>query len=357
LTLVAAFRLNGVAFMIGDFLITSAGSPTGARKKVQRLRSNVALGWSGHQIAAELVLSHLDRELGNIDVSGTSIESAFASFPRADLGTMQVELVGWLGDNLDLSFFWRSDWPAEVFWDSHHYIGSGATLFRKMAGAGSSDTGHDPIGTVGLALQYVARLLADEIGPRQNIAAGFGFAYEVLYWDGGGFRYVNDIAYGFAEVPFTSQGRLQDKRLIPTVYQYQISGECAVVDRISYRATQEGNVQHVERHLITPLVGDTAEEEARFLSGLAPPVKPLFEKAMFHCLMLVLIHGSEMRNPVFLTTLVGIGTGAAPAPRIDIVYGSNPGLQVALPSDEDIRIVYEDAMKDRSLDAPPHEAV
>ncbi len=66
MTLIAAYREFKAPILIGDLLITRNGIPAGASKKLHIIRSNLALSWTGSQIAAELVVGRLHRELSAI---------------------------------------------------------------------------------------------------------------------------------------------------------------------------------------------------------------------------------------------------------------------------------------------------
>lgn len=63
MTLIAGFRSHGVPILLGDFLITTAGKPAGLKKKLRRVRSNVVVAWTGHEIAAAFAVEALDRRL------------------------------------------------------------------------------------------------------------------------------------------------------------------------------------------------------------------------------------------------------------------------------------------------------
>lgn len=165
---------------------------------------------------------------------------------------------------------------------------------------------------------------------------------------GWGFHYVEDVTYAFGEVHFTSTGDLYHKQFHTTAYQYQTWGECAVVDRVTHSPVPGGLTRKTERHLITPLVGDNSAEDERLRQHLAPPIKPLFMEAKLNCLMLSFVHAADTNNPTVLPALVAMGSNNARAPKIDIRYGPKSSMIVTFPSNELLKWVYDDAMKDRS---------
>ena len=189
MTLVAAYRTLGVPVLLGDFLITAASRKrVGLKKKVHRLQPNLVVGWTGHQIAAQLVLTALHGRFREERPTKHTLEQFLRSFPIADLGALSVELVGWIYDDQPHCFRWWSDWPHEPFYGDHHLAGSGAGLMAKLIGDGAAQgrvpeairddavEGH----AIKETLWDASRLMADEVGQRQNQAAGYGYAYEVL---------------------------------------------------------------------------------------------------------------------------------------------------------------------------------
>lgn len=295
-------------------------------------------------LTAQAIFSHLEATLPEPLATEETLRTALTSF-APDSNAAPVQVAGWIFGENELCFSWRSDWPNEVFADKHFYIGSGAKVFERLAGFGSSERVKSIGASLSQALTLAANLLVDEIGAQRNLGERFGFAYEILYRHNGRLEYLSDVSYAFAEVGFTASGQLQGKRLNQNVYQYQARDECAVIDHSTHTQTGGGLIRNIDRHLITPLVGDARAQDARLQRELTRPIQPLFTHAKMSCVILVLIHAVDTPHPIVLPTFVTVGTENAQAPKVDVIYSPKPVLRVRLVSDKIIRRVYDDAMK------------
>lgn len=106
MTLVAALEIHGTPVMLGDLMVTR-GKEQATRKKMVRLRPNLAIGWSDTLIAARVMLRELDEQLPDsvtIDDVGTVLQSSVH-----EIGTLGLQLIGWVLSDKSTAFSWSSD--------------------------------------------------------------------------------------------------------------------------------------------------------------------------------------------------------------------------------------------------------
>ena len=306
MTLVAAYRTLGVPVLLGDFLTTATTGVNQRRslkKKVHRLQPNLVVGWTGHEVAAQLVLTALRGRYREERAAKQTLEQFLKSFPIADLGACFVELIGWIYDDQPRCFRWRSDWPYEVFYGDYHLAGSGAGLMAKLIGDGAAQgrvpeairddavEGH----AIKETLWDASRLFADEVGRRQNQAAGFGYAYEVLALIGREFHYIDDILFVFVEVGFDGEGRYLSERLHPVLYRSHHESDYAVV-QVSTLESTSGRSGH-DVHIITPAYSVPHGEPDAILRDVLSRPRPITLEARYFCLYASLIKNANTSTP------------------------------------------------------------
>lgn len=95
MTLIGAFRSNGVPTLIGDFLTTvSKGrGPERQRKKIWRVTPQLAVAWTGPELDAGVMARHLDTRYRCNAVAGKAgLEEALATCEPLRKG---LHLIGW----------------------------------------------------------------------------------------------------------------------------------------------------------------------------------------------------------------------------------------------------------------------
>jgi hypothetical protein len=209
MTLVAAYRPQGVPVLLGDFLITG-GEAELSRKKICLVGPNFVIGWTGRQFLAAPILKALFEEFGGKSVTMSEIEKFLTNRPNEELLTKrQMEefsreiplyLIGWVIDDHPHCFRWNITWPTELFYEPFQVAGSGEAKFRELitretlgGSWGARRTNVDQ--AIYSALSKATELYSDEVLERMNRRQGFGYAYELLYLDGNAFRYLDNVAY------------------------------------------------------------------------------------------------------------------------------------------------------------------
>jgi hypothetical protein len=330
MTLVAAYRTFGVPVLVGDFLITANQKRVGLKKKGHLLQPNLAVGWTGQEIAAHSVFTYLyDRYRQELPTRRT-LEQSLTSFPAADLGASAVELIGWIYDTHPYCFRWKSDWPDEVFYDDYQLAGSGAPLIERMI-LNSAGQSHipDPVRydiqghAIKETLWDVSRLMADEVGARRNQAEGFGHAYEVLALNGREFHYVENVLFVFVEVGFDGQGQCVTATLHPVMYRSHHVRGYAVVQVSRLEATQ---VKH-EFHLIRPVYRVPDKEADEILREVMSHPNAITFDAQYVCLFASLLRNAHTPTPEAIRPLTLVNSAEDQSKAVAIgwePYQENP---------------------------------
>jgi hypothetical protein len=241
-TLVAAYRSFGVPTIIGDTMITR-GAACAARKKVVLIAENLAVAWTGHLIAAGVVIERLQRlaELGPIARQAfvdclTSLDAA------SDLGqSLQVTLIGWFLDGEhELCFRWRSDYPIEVFFvDATLTDGSGdqhaSSVIPPNGFVGPfASPNVAPTLRATESIAAVARLMQAELHGWSNAHLGFGHLYDLaMVGPTGNFQYVDDILYWGVIYKMNRSGKLQRSTVLYPLIKLQDRNGMTIAHRFN----------------------------------------------------------------------------------------------------------------------------
>jgi hypothetical protein len=232
MTLVAAYKVDGVPLLLGDFLITS-GELSGTRKKIHRISENLVVGWSGDRLAAQPVLKALHDQFHNECVQYAALEELLTQFPTEELGSLNVQITGWVIDDEARCFFWRSDYPSELFNDDQYFIGTGGETFKQMLTRRSylvsSKERKGVAAAIYLSLVSSCRMVTDEILFGLNRQQGFGFAFETAYFDGHQFRFVDNILYSAADIFYDPLSGQIHHRFYPITLKYRSFGSYSVI--------------------------------------------------------------------------------------------------------------------------------
>lgn len=84
MTLVAAYRPEGIPVLVGDFLITGGGQES-TKKKIYKVGTNFAVGWSGPVFVAAPILKSLFAQFEDRPVTLTEVEAFFTNRPEDEL--------------------------------------------------------------------------------------------------------------------------------------------------------------------------------------------------------------------------------------------------------------------------------
>lgn len=232
MTLIAGFKAHGTPFLLGDFVLSAQGERAGVRKKVHRLGPNCCVAWTGHLIAANPVFRTLrERFDGHTLISKQELEQILSAFHPSDFGETNVVLVGWVIEDDQFCFRWRSDWPQELIPAEPAYDGSGSPIIQKWGGEATIHDASDPnLADLDLAIDTVlgisTNLMSQEIFYSEDLKKiTFGHAYEILYFEDAEFRYVDNVLYFAITIEFDNNGKVMSSDFAPVFYKYRVLGE------------------------------------------------------------------------------------------------------------------------------------
>lgn len=232
MTLVAAYRDTGIPFLVGDFLVSTDNQPSGSRKKIHLISPNLVIGCTGDLIAASPVVGDLYREFSGRHVSKDELDHYLINYPTANLRFSRVIIVGWIVDGEGHCFWWDSAYPVQVNEEPYFYTGTGAEAFEKLAGAGSapSQINEKSISdAITGSLNIVCRMMGDELLFQRNRRMGFGFAYELLYFNGTEFKYIEDVLYIMCDFYLDNKSKIVRHNINKTFYKYRNFSNHSVV--------------------------------------------------------------------------------------------------------------------------------
>jgi hypothetical protein len=253
MTLIAGFQHEGIPLLLGDFLLTSDGQRSGLRKKINLISPNFVIAWTGHLLAAKSVIDSLNREFQGRRTSRNGIHNFLTKYAVSDLGNLQVHLIGWVVDSEPSCFLWNSSYPHELFYSDYHIDGSGTKIFERLfASVGITDTESSSESRILLANQFAlflaCELISDEVLQGNNQRMGFGHAYEVLYFDGDEFIYLDNITYMTWDFNFDLDSKLTRTNLYKVVFKYRNFGDFSIVQISNFENS------HTDLHAITPVI-------------------------------------------------------------------------------------------------------
>lgn len=268
MTLLAAFKDHGNPLLIGDFLLTRNEKESGLKKKIHLISSTLVIGWTGHLVAANMVLQDLYKELGGKErVSRNDLERFLKNYSCGDLGICKVRLVGWLIEKKPHCFLWNSEYPTEIFYENEHNkgicAGTGEKIFNRLIAMG----GRDYVGTISLeenidaaiafAFKIVGELFEDEIKEKGvNRDLCFGYAYEILYYEPGHYKYVDNVLYVAWDFYLDDKGNLLTECQHNKIYKYWNYGNCSVIGTI------DSEKNEITYEVIEPVCGHNEKDHA-----------------------------------------------------------------------------------------------
>lgn len=233
MTLIAAYEPFGVPVLIGDFLITG-GQLSSTRKKIYKVSSNFVIGWTGNVIDARPLMKLIFEKFENETVSLREVEKFLTSRTADPNYTESLHLVGWIiEDDNRHCFLWNIAYPDELFFERYHTAGTGGETFKALITRDTLGITFHPQSrtnterAIRTVLSKAAELYADEMLDKINRKKFFGHGYELLYFDGSEFRYLENIAFSGLDAAFDSEGKIIYRRPYDLWYRYHSLGDAA----------------------------------------------------------------------------------------------------------------------------------
>jgi len=231
MTLIAAYRKNGIPVLVGDMALMK-GEIRSLQKKVYIIAPNFVVAWSGYSIVAKTIITALRNTFAYNVPTKASIESFFTSYRDDDFGSLHTNFIGWFVDSEPYCFRWNCLYPEEVFYSSHFVDGTGEEYFESLKNqtwqsGGSALPNQDQ--AILSVINEVAQARFEESLYHGAWDLSYGSSYDILAFIDGRFRYVRSIVYIGWDYNWDSRhgtGRLQQA---PVVIKHNCMGEYSII--------------------------------------------------------------------------------------------------------------------------------
>jgi len=231
MTLIAAYRKNGIPVLVGDMALMK-GEIRSLQKKAYIISPNFVVAWAGYSIVAKTIITALRNTFAHNVPTKASIEGFFTSHGNDDFGTLHTNFIGWFVDNEPYCFRWNCLYHEEVFYNSHFVDGTGEEYFESLRdqtwqSGGSALPNQDQ--AILSVINEVAQARFEESLYRGTWDLSYGSSYDILAFIDGRFRYVRSIVYIGWDYNWDSRqgtGRLQQA---PVVIKHNCMGEYSIV--------------------------------------------------------------------------------------------------------------------------------
>ncbi len=287
MTLIAGFKAYGTPFLIGDFLITNDGKEAGLRKKIIRISNNFVLGWTGHLMAADLIIKVLQDSLQNNNPDFTTVEEVLLNFDIAELGKQSCHLICWVIDQKEQHCFrWNSQYPDTIFPGCPLYDGSGDRLIEAMAGDKGLFDKNNPsheslLRAKSSVIEILSKLYESELNSEPNRKYGFGFGYEALFLsENNKFEYLDNILYLGMDFYFDNGEKFVKSIFCDSLAKYIALQNFSYICKFSIKNDRQ------DRSIITPLGHSSKTTAVNLLQNIMVDKNfPL--KAEYYCIVAV----------------------------------------------------------------------
>lgn len=258
MTLIAAYKKNGIPVLIGDMALMK-GEMRSLQKKAYIISPNFVVAWTGYNIVAKTVITDLRNKFANKMPTKTSIENFFTSYTADDFGRLHTNFIGWIIDDAPYCFRWNCLYPGEVFYDSFFVDGTGTEYFDSLKRQSWQSGGSvlpDQDQAVLSVINEVARARFEESLYRGTWDISFGASYDILVFIEGRFRYVRSIVYIGWDYYWDSRqatGRLQQA---PVIIKHNCMGEYSIIQEALHGSHYDGRTFN---YLSRPVYNDMPE--------------------------------------------------------------------------------------------------
>ena len=243
MTLIAAFKINNIPFILADLLLTSdpppaqpqfmplspnrisppnARAPAGVRSKLLVLNGRLAIAFSGDLAAGTKLFADLQRRFSNSTPSEDALSSALQSWNVDKIISKRAWVVGWLATPEPRCFEWTAGPGAKVNFVSHAFRGSGASHFereilpRRRSGMGDLT---EEEAAVFFAVTKANQILGDEMTKASGLANHYGYSLEIAFWRDAVFEFQNKMVSIFMEVTIPDNGPISTRPISIRIYE------------------------------------------------------------------------------------------------------------------------------------------
>ncbi len=254
MTIAAAYKIGQIPALLSDVLMSGLGEGqhqpivtrvdlnealppewqvrvTGLYRKSLVICETLAVAVAGNGLTASVIFRALKDAFSAKPPSKLALELFLGNLDG--VAKPACTLVGWLvADGVARSFRWQSDQASTMQWDDSFVIGSGADLFQTIAWSPRQTEWH-AIKTFDHAQHYglmqISSLLVNELSNGQPVQNLFGGGYDLLLWDGTGFRHASSTSFIFLSRAYLQSQTKSPADAAPIVLRQAEVEDCLVV--------------------------------------------------------------------------------------------------------------------------------
>jgi hypothetical protein len=231
MTLIAAFKINNIPFILADMLLTSdlapeqlqfmplspnrnsppnGRAPAGMVSKLLILNGGLAIAFAGSLAAGTKLSADLHRRFSNSTPSEDALSGALQSWNVDKIISKQAWVVGWLASSEPRCFEWTARPGATVNFVSHAFQGPGASHFeheilpRHRSGTGDLT---DREAALFFAVTKANQILVDEMTKADGLANYYGYSLEIAFWKDAAFQFQNKMVSIFMDAIILDNGQ------------------------------------------------------------------------------------------------------------------------------------------------------
>lgn len=308
MTLIAAFKINEIPFLVGDFLVTNpldsinpsdeeipnAHIPTipanyldklfpdewgwlkvtGVRRKICNINPNLVIAWAGSVIGSTRVVREMSTYFKNRKCNRQTLRYFFKEFePEIDSGT-PCELIGWVFDKKKkkfISFNWKSEGNALDFDIPILVGGSGRNKFteiweqrihipQKHPSNKMNETLKEAISIAGgiIGSELIVQKVSDDI-LLSTLHDGYGGGMEITYIEDNEIKRVDNLAFLFWRIDYKDlsiwrfPAMLFYKYLDDVLVSYTVRGSDITPNQIQLEVDEFHYITPINRENVDPL--------------------------------------------------------------------------------------------------------
>lgn len=243
MSLVKIYNESGMPALIGDVLVTSEINRQfkSFNKKVYIISPNLAVGWVNDKLPAKIILRNLYEKFRDKKVSKDELDNFFLS--SEDSGNYYAKIIGLLIDGVSYGFTFFTNHPKQSFDLTEFPHGSGFGfynyLFNDEERSISSSIRVSKIDEkLSHLLTEASSLLAGDIF-KSNKEDDFGLGYEVIYFDGKKFKYLDDVLHLYFGITVdTKNKKIISLTALPRCVKYKNFNSFSVIQTFGIKGTK-----------------------------------------------------------------------------------------------------------------------
>lgn len=259
MTLIASFLINNHPFIIGDLLLSSEfiskekinsfkvptsrepnqsistniwNTNCGLSQKVIVISNNLALAWAGNMYDAKNIIKNICIELKNSELTMPQFIN-FLDSQKAIVNDV-VCITGFFLDSnsgVTCNFGWSSDLGFEeanfknALLGPVFMFGTGESVFKTVADNLSNAVITMPDGNtleeaIGMSLTMIGELTGRQMRTGEGLSSFYGGGYELIMFENGKFKKVNNVAHCLLEVRLDESDKLSISPKAVLKYEY-----------------------------------------------------------------------------------------------------------------------------------------